>query len=221
MISPDTTAPAPAAGFDATGTLSAYVARKVTRLQELYLAGVPSASASLARLRRAVHRAPGDDPAVWAEIFEGFPTALLGRGDTPSRFEKAAHAALTLYAIHQQSQSRPMHRTGIGIGAATRTLGAQSNSEQAVLRRFQMLGTATSFEETLHHARGLITQFRAAGIALDYGRLATDLADIQNEPRARRVRLAWGRDYYRTTGRNPDEATPTDTTTTTTTAGEN
>ncbi|HEY5857198.1 MAG TPA: type I-E CRISPR-associated protein Cse2/CasB [Aldersonia sp.] len=194
--------------------LSAYVDRKVTRLQQQYLADVSSAAASLARLRRAVNRGPGEDPTVWAETFDGFPAELLGRGDRPSRHERAAHAAITLFAVHQQSKDRAMHRQGFGIGAAARKLGTESNSEEAVLRRFQTLGTSTSFEETVYHARALITQFRSHGLGIDYGRLAADLADIQNEHRADRVRLAWGRDYYRVTDRAADPARDTDTRTT-------
>ncbi len=47
------------------------------------------------------------------------------------------------------------------------------------------------------HARGLVTQFRAAPIPLDYGQFAVDLLDWQDPTRRTGVRLRWGRDYYR------------------------
>lgn len=177
--------------------LAAHVGRKVGALQATYLAEASSANASLARLRRAVNRRPGADPEVWQETFDGFPPALMGAGDEPSRFEFAAHAAITLYAIHQQSQRLPMHQQGFGIGGAARRLGVATDSIDAVLRRFQTLGTATSFDETVYHARALLTQLRGARIPLDYARFAVDLANIQDGRRADAVRLSWGRDYYR------------------------
>ncbi len=59
--------------------------------------------------------------------------------------------------------------------------------------------------------RGLITQFRAEEIPLEYGQLAQDLRRLQNPRTAPGVRLQWGRDYHRvatdlsnTTGAAPD-----------------
>lgn len=177
--------------------LRQHVSKKVAALQTRHSVGDSSATATLARLRRAVNRQPGSDPSVWAATFEDFPPELLGAGDAPSAFERAAHATITLFAIHQQSQSQPMHKAGVGIGRAVQRLGFESGSPEAVLRRFQALGTASTFAESMHHLRGLLTQLRAKAIPLDYGALAVDLADIQDARRADRVRLAWGRDYYR------------------------
>ncbi|WP_165497147.1 type I-E CRISPR-associated protein Cse2/CasB [Rhodococcus sp. ABRD24] len=188
--------PHPGSG-DRHRDLAAHVGRRVGALQSAYLADSSSANASLARLRRAVNRQPGSDPAVWQETFDGFPTSLVGAGDEPSRFEYATHAAITLFAIHQQSQRLPMHQHGFGIGGAARRLGIATDSSEAVLRRFQTLGTSTTFDETVYHARALVTQLRAARIPLDYARFAVDLADVQDVRRADGVRLAWGRDYYR------------------------
>jgi CRISPR system Cascade subunit CasB len=178
--------------------LAAFVNARVHGLQERYRANDAYAVGALARLRRAVSSAPGDDVTVWAELFEDFPPGLMGRDGQASRAERAAYAALTLYAVHQQSQPNPMHRSGGSMGSAARRLGAVLGNEEAVLRRFHALGTATSFEESLHHARGLVTQLRGAQIPLDYGRLAVDLHRLQIADRAPGVRLAWGRDYYRT-----------------------
>lgn len=187
---------------DVDQSLRSYVATKVSVLQARYCRDDSTAAASLARLRRAVTAAPGADSAVWEETFEGLPGGLIGRNDTPSRHEVAAHAAITLFAVHQQSKRDPMHTTGIGFGQAVQRLAAAGrNGDSAVLRRFQALSTATDFAETTYHARSLITQFRTANVQLDYGRFAEDLADLQLPSRADGVRLRWGREYYR-----PDRA---------------
>lgn len=186
-----------ASSEDPAHQLTQHVATQVIRLQQGYLTDRPGAVASLARLRRAVTAEPGDDPSVWSEVFDGFPDGLLGRGDTPSAAERAAHAAITIFAIHQQSRVGAMHRHGTSLGTAVQALGRENANEDAVLRRFHALGTASSLPETLHHLRGLVTQLRGAAIGLDYGRLARDLWRLQNPRTAPGVRLEWGRAYYR------------------------
>lgn len=189
-------------------SLRSYVTMKVNALQSRYCSDDSAAAASLARLRRAVTSSPGADSNVWGEIFEGMPPTLLGRGDTPSRQEVAAHTAITLFAVHQQSKRVPMHQRGIGFGAAVQRLASLDHgSENAVMRRFQAIGTASDLNETAHHARSLITQFRAASVALDYGILAEDLSDLQLPSRADRVRLRWGREYYRI-DKTPEQIKP-------------
>jgi CRISPR system Cascade subunit CasB len=80
------------------------------------------------------------------------PDGLVGKGEEPSPGEWAAHAALTLYAIHQQSQTIPMHQRGRehGLGQAIRQL-VQRNSdryaslEQRASKEVCALVTAESF----------------------------------------------------------------------------
>lgn len=177
--------------------LARHVTARVIRLQQGYLADTAAAVASLARLRRAVTAEPGSDPGVWYDTFDGFPASLVGAGDAPSAAERAAHAAITLFAVHQQSRNEPMHRKGVSLGAAVRALSPDGSNDDPVLRRFHTLGTAASLPETLHHLRGLVTQFRGASIGLDYGRLAVDLYMLQDPRRAPDVRRLWGRAYYR------------------------
>ena len=206
--------PAPAAGDlgqRPDQQLAHHVTAHVVRLQEGYLANRPQAVASLARLRRAVTAEPGSDPSVWFDTFDGFPGNLLGRTDVPSAAERAAHAAITIYAVHQQSRIEPMHRKDVSLGAAVRRLGQQTASEEATLRRFHALGTASSLPETMHHLRGLATQLRGASVALDYGRLARDLLRLQSPRTSPGVRLEWGRDYYSSRKSQtdlPDATTP-------------
>jgi len=178
-------------------------------LQAAYMRGESGAISTLARLRRAVGTKPGTDPFVWQETL-GLPAQFAGAGDEPSSSENAVHHAITLFALHQQSQGSPMHRAGYSIGRSTRRLGQTSASEEAVLRRFHALGTSSSLAEAVTHARGLITQFRSQAIPLDYGLFAVDLIKIQDSRQINGVRLSWGRDYYRTFEKQDVQQTDTD-----------
>jgi CRISPR system Cascade subunit CasB len=185
------------------------VATRVGALQARYLAGTSSGVADLAALRRAATQPVGADPRTWElALADVSPWA---RDDEATAAETAAHAAMTLYALHQQSRSQPMHRRGAGLGSAVRELGRATSAEAAVRRRFQALGTAATFTELMHHARSLVRQLRSAGVALDYGRLTRDLLDWQDPAKASAVRLRWGRDYHRVRVENADSQ---DTTTT-------
>jgi CRISPR system Cascade subunit CasB len=201
-------APAPAGGSltkRRQHPLSRHVSATVNALQGAYLSDRQSvsgpAAGNLAVLRRSISAAPGATPEVWQLLFDNWPAELAPRkGEeeaTPA--ELAAHAALTLYAVHQQSQRQlKMHRTGYSMGRSAGLLARPLGDDEQirVRRRFNALATASSLPETLHHSRGLITQFRGTDIPLDYGRLAVDLYHLQNPGRADRVRLQWGRDYY-------------------------
>ncbi|MBE0417727.1 MAG: type I-E CRISPR-associated protein Cse2/CasB [Coriobacteriia bacterium] len=172
---------------------------RVSQLQRDYIGRRGHAVATLARLRRGVGKPPGATAGLWEATLEGVP--LPARyGDEPTSNEWATYAAVTLFAIHQQSQGTPMHEPGRGLGKAVRMLctrnAAAGRSQDAVRRRFEALGTATDFAEVVHHARGLIGQLRTFGIPLDYGRLAEDFVWLQRPQGADRVRLAWGRDFY-------------------------
>ncbi len=176
------------------------VDNRVTRLQDAITGGsdAPWARAALAGLRSAIRQEPGSSPQVWewtsVEVDDRAP-------DVPTREEWAVHAALCLYAVHQQGRPEKMHRPGQGLGQAVRQLaGPDSGPDSPVRRRFAKVLTATSTEECLHHLRGLVTQFRSVqpSIGLDYGMLADDLVRLQQPAGAPAVRLRWSRQYYRT-----------------------
>lgn len=177
--------------------LGQFVNLRVGALQHRYLAGVSSGGADLAQLRHAAGKPVGSVPTVWEITLNGIPGSDDWNSDAPSRNEIAAHIALTLYATHQQSQSDRMHKRGYGVGRSARLLAGRSSSDEAAHRRFQVLGTSESVDELTFHARGLIGQLRAASIPLDYGLLADQLVSIQFPEGLNRVRLQWGRDYYR------------------------
>lgn len=189
-----------------------FVGRRVAAIQNAYLSptGRSKGARELAVLRHAAARKPGAAPDAWALEFEGMPDVLVGRRDDPSPGEWAVHAALTLYAVHQQSQSIPMHQWGCehGLGQAMRRLVWRASSRYESLepgelpRRFAALVTAESFSEAMHYARQLVGQLRGEAIPLDYALLAQQFHDLQFPGKADGVRRAWGRGFA---SRWPDE----------------
>jgi len=186
------------------GEFGGHVAGTVARLQAGYLAEQPAAVATVARLRTAVDREPGATYAVLD--MTGVPDRYLeqSRGDEPTPRERAKHAAVTLYATHQQSvHEAAMHVDGVSLGEAVHRLTRQAKDgdptarRSAVLRRFAALGTAATFDQLLYHLRSLVRQLRDERIPLDYGLLAEDLAQFQNPGGPERVRARWGRDFHR------------------------
>ncbi len=188
-----------------------YVSQRVAKLQGMLLsdAGHSAAARTLAELRRAVSSAPGADPSIWVIEFEEMPTCLRGTLNEPSAGEWAVHGALTLFAVHQQSQRTSMHQVGApySLGASVRAFvkrrvekkdSAYADTEDGRLpTRFAALVTAVSMGERMHYLRQIVQLLRGESIPLDYGRLARDLYDLQNPYRADAVRLAWGRAYTR------------------------
>jgi CRISPR type I-E-associated protein CasB/Cse2 len=187
----------PATATGLFNTVQDVVGRKIAGLQQGYRANQSAQVAALARLRRGLGKQPGE----LLDILE-FTTApeLVGdwRSDDPNHAEIAAHHCLTLFAMHQQSQSQPMHHSGQRLGKALRKLIGRDElkPENPVVRRFAMLGTADTLDEVVHHLRGLVQLLRANAIPLDYGLLARDLLAWQYPNGPARVRMGWGRDFY-------------------------
>lgn len=186
--------------------LSEYVGAKVSQLQAKYLKRVPNALATMARLRHGVTAPPGSVPDIWEDTLGELPKELTGRTDDPNAWETAAHFAITLHAVHQQSRIKPMHRgDGATVGRAAAKLG-QVASAEAVRRRFHIIATATTPDARLTHLRGLITQLRSESIPLDYGQLSVDLRRLSNPNLVKGVILRWGRDFHFKPA-NPEPAT--------------
>lgn len=179
--------------------LAEHVGRRAADLQARYRRDDAGAVATLAVLRQGVSKPVGSDARLVSLTIAGLyehPERLPD--GAPTEAERAAYAALTLFAVHQQShRDAAMHRRDYSFGRSARLLGRHSGARDAVRARFTALATATSWDETVHHARGLIQQLRAHGIPLDYGRFARDLYGLQFADAADRVRLVWGRHFYR------------------------
>lgn len=190
------------------------VAKQIGQLQaqiDREYGPTPSARAKLARLRRGLGKQPGEVPDLLELTLISGEDTYTSWSDDPTNEECAVHAALTLYALHQQSKNQPMHKTGEGFGKALRELQRRSGRSEAVQRRFEALMTAINFAEVVQHARGLIGQLRTPKqpVPFDYARFADDLVRLQRGGRyANQVRLAWGRDFHR--GADSEEDTTAD-----------
>jgi CRISPR system Cascade subunit CasB len=156
-------------------------------------------TAALARLRANVGRPPGQDPDIWGLTLEGITPEA--RQDDSSPEEWAAHVALTLFAVHQQSVDAPMHHRGIGFGRAVAMLDGRhphvGDGISPVRRRFNAVVTSWSVEELAHHVRGLVGQMRSERIGFDYAAFADDLLEFQRPGGADVVRRRWGRQLHR------------------------
>lgn len=193
-------------------SLGEFVSKRVASLQDGAIKNRAGAVGAMARLRRSIGKGIGDDPTVWWIVFDGFPERFQ-RGDGPTPEECAAHTAICLFALHQQSHGTQMHRHGIGLGTAVRRLSQDPGEEgprESIVRRFNALVTADHLDEVAQHLRSLIGLFRAEAIQLDYGKLAEDLAGL-DRGRRDRVQLRWSRDFSRV-GKPKDDATSRSTT---------
>ncbi|MEU1291996.1 type I-E CRISPR-associated protein Cse2/CasB [Streptomyces sp. NPDC005840] len=158
----------------------------------------------------ATQRPPGEDLAVLRqglsrpagtvlEMFRFYTCPVddfAARRGEVSAEQEAEHIALALYGLHQQSQDRPMHRDGVGLGRAMLALRRHDHtSDEAVDSRFQQAFSATSTSALQLRLRGLVTQLKDIKQPLDYNRLISDIHHWHRpEPRSR-VRRRWGLDY--------------------------
>ena len=206
--SPTDTRPTRPKGVGRRERLESFVTNRIERIQRAYLdpANRARGGAELARLRHAASLDAGESPDTWMLEFDGFPEDLVGRDTEPSPGEWAAHLAFTLYAIHQQSNTKKkMHEPGAthSLGSAVRALVHSQKSDSStpndeVPSRFAALVTATEPSEIAHYARMLVRQLGSATpspIPLDYRRLVGQLFDLRHQSRANQVRLQWGREY--------------------------
>ncbi|MEV8328867.1 type I-E CRISPR-associated protein Cse2/CasB [Kitasatospora sp. NPDC056731] len=149
----------------------------------------------LAALRSGLGRPVMDSPKMWP-LYSCEVNDVLALRDEVSDEQKAEHAALALYGLHQQSQSKPMHRRGVKLGEALRVLRRSGKvSEEALDTRVAQLAGATSVSALLVHLRGLITQLRSITQPLDYSHLMADIQAWHSTDRRPQVRLKWAIGY--------------------------
>lgn len=212
-----------------TGTLRSAqeVANRVHSLIRGRLQGkTPAAVAGRAHLRSALGKEVGSVPAIWSYTMETNETdGYIGLSDTPTRGERAVHTALTLWALHQGSSSRPMHRKWErprSIGGTVRHLahsqaGADKKAEEhPVYQRLCAMIAAPTYEALEIHARGMVNLLKSAEVPMDYSRFASDLYKWQDPKLRPSVVRNWGRDFARKPDRG-DTDSPSSTTSTTNT----
>lgn len=161
-----------------------------------------SSKAQLAQLRRGVGKRPGELPELWGIFLRNMPEELMGKEGRPSYAEWAIYTALTLFALHQQGHSEPMHAEGEEnrLGRAVKKLAHGEEEEENVRRKFSIAARSDDMEELSYHLKTLVRMLGSNDIKLDYEDLAKDLYRFQFENDTDQVRLKWGQDFYRFVG---------------------
>lgn len=171
----------------------------VARIHVLYSKADSGDSASkgqLAALRRAIFSPYASDPQIWDLVHVPDSLMPVSKSDRLTIEERVVHAAMGLFARHQQSKSKLMHEKGVSFGTAARQLAFREGAEsEGVRRRMNAAATAVSFDELIRHIAALVSMMRKAEIPFDYYRIVQDLYDYNNSIGRERVRRSWSRDY--------------------------
>jgi CRISPR system Cascade subunit CasB len=173
----------------------------IKRLQSGYTNDHPAAVAALARIRRGAGKPIHAVPDLWG--LSG--TELLYReiderrqAEEFTRAENAVHIAVTLWALHQQSQKgSPMHLSGgPQLGRAVRDIMPGDEIDEPLRRRFVRAGTATSLDGLTQRLRDIVLVLRQNAQPMDYGALAAQLYQWQRPDQRLAVHRAWGRNFH-------------------------
>ncbi|MEU0769524.1 type I-E CRISPR-associated protein Cse2/CasB [Streptomyces albogriseolus] len=218
-----TPASAPPAAVPVHQRVAELAAAHIGPWQEGYLNDRSQAVAALARLRRGAGREAGEMPDLWNLIDTDAlhtPAAgvrALGEQELVCA-ENALHAALTLWAFHQQSRGTPMHRRHTrerpgGLGAAVRRLMPADGIDEPVRKRLVRAGTAPDLVSLTQRLRDIVVLLRREDIPLDYALLAGQLYCWQWPDGPAAVRRRWGRSFHEQRRPRPtlDENTTPDT----------
>ncbi|WP_343238027.1 type I-E CRISPR-associated protein Cse2/CasB [Streptomyces sp. SID2999] len=142
----------------------------------------------LAALRAGLGRQAFTEPRLW-------PYYRTPTDGVVTRELQAEHAALSLYGLHQQSQSTPMHRPKVKTGKALRALHERFG-EEAVDRRVAATVGSTTVTAFVHRLRGLVTQLRSIQQPLDYDQLMQDILRWHFPDGRSQVRRQWGLAFH-------------------------
>ncbi|MFG2143649.1 type I-E CRISPR-associated protein Cse2/CasB [Streptomyces sp. NPDC048696] len=192
------------------GAAGILVGDQIRRLQPGYLADRSEAVAVLARLRRGAGKDPLAVPDLWGLIDLGklHDDPGLAREDDQVRAQNAVYAALTLWALHQQSRQMAMHRSGgLELGAAVRALMPGGEIDEPVRQRFVRAGSAPTLAVLAVRLRELVTLLRRDEISLDYALLADQLHRWQHIAARDDVRRSWGRSFHAHRSQQSDTST--------------
>lgn len=183
----------------ALGWVGSVVDEQITSIQREFTRWHGStAVGTLARLRRGAGKRIEDVPELCdltCEPLYSDDRPLPDHEIEPAEY--AAHTALTLYALHQQShRDMGMHQPGIDLGEAVRRLMPGSEIDERIRERFVKTRRAP-LDALPVRLRELVTLLRGASpaIPLDYARLADQLYHAKRTGGLRAVRLQWGRGF--------------------------
>ncbi|GAA4898990.1 type I-E CRISPR-associated protein Cse2/CasB [Streptomonospora salina] len=181
--------------------VGAFVDERVREIQYGYLQDRSDAVATLAQLRRGAGKTVAEVPELWGlTLDDRFYTRAprvpdADTGGDPA--EEAAHVALTLYGVHQQSRREDrMHQRGRDLGGAVRRLMPPGDIDEPVRRRFVQAGTAHDLPSLAYRLREIVVLLRREAVALDYGLLADRIHRFQQPGGRTTVRAAWGRAFH-------------------------
>jgi CRISPR system Cascade subunit CasB len=170
------------------------------------------ATAAIAKLKRSVGHDVGADPDIFEWTLAGLPEPSDDQqrqvSGLPTTYELAAHTAITLFALHQQSiHEMSVHtQSSVSLGGAVARLLFDNPNAAGIRNRFNRIQTAGSWQELVHHARALITLMKRDRIVLNYGLFAQDLVQLHSgRVTANNVRMRWGRDAIRIVDAEPAE----------------
>lgn len=169
-----------------------------------YVQGGAYATAAIAKLKRCAGHDIGADPDIFEWTLAGLPEQdneyKQGVVGLPTSRELAAHTAITLFALHQQSiHEMSVHtQADVSLGGAVARLLFDNPNAAGISSRFNRVQTAGSWQELVHHARGLIALMKRDRVVLNYGLFAQDLVQLHaGRISANNVRMRWGRDALR------------------------
>ncbi|MFF4128330.1 type I-E CRISPR-associated protein Cse2/CasB [Microbispora rosea] len=155
----------------------------------------PPPGEDLAAMRAGLGRGFGEVPKVWPYYTVEINDELARRGQA-SVDQKAEHAALALYGLHQQSKSISMHRPNVRLGTALARLRASDRfSDKAIDDRVEAAATTTTPDALLIRLRGLIDLLRVVNQPLDYTHLMGLIRDWHYDDGRRAARRTWALDY--------------------------
>jgi CRISPR system Cascade subunit CasB len=155
----------------------------------------PPPGEDLAAMRAGLGRRYGEVVALWPHYRSEVDDELAKRGKA-SVEQRAEHAVLSLYGLHQQSKDRSMHKPGVRLGKALRVLRHSENfTPEAVDRRVNAAATTTSPDALLIQLRGLIDLLRTIDQPIDYDALLWLVRNWHREETRRRARIQWASDY--------------------------
>ncbi len=199
-----------------------FVDERVREIQDGYFQDHSGAVATLAKLRRGAGKVIADVPELWGLTLDDRFYKRVSYAADPEweedPAEEAAHIALTLYAVHQQSlRDDRMHQRGPDLGAAVRRLMPRGEIDEPLRRRFVQVGTAHDLPTLAHRLRAVVVLLRRGAVPLDYGLLADRIHRFSQPGGRKYVRAAWGRSFHASSAALPTEAptsstdTPTET----------
>ncbi|MGN1197163.1 MAG: type I-E CRISPR-associated protein Cse2/CasB [Acetatifactor sp.] len=181
--------------------IATYVKKKIILLSE---ASEAFSRAELAKIRRGVGMMPGENPDLYGFFLQDMPEEFWSQKGDITKEEWACYLAITLYSLHQQSNSTKLHNMHTdkqeSLGSALRKLArikGDDNARERLLKRLQTIITSKDMNEFSYHLKGVITLLRNDGIPLNYAEFAQDIYDFQFEESKNKVGLRWGQDYFR------------------------